>query len=239
MSGSFGVMRSYGRWTVAAFAIAVAAVTVQAVTPGLAGAVPMPAFTLPPGTTPSATPTQGPSQTPCVREGVSSVDIESTTATSVTFTYTNYCRDLLQVRLYTLNVQEVARSYLGTGVTGTVTFSDLDPSTLYLYAYGRTFTNPDSSVGEVVRGPVRTLAEGATPAPTCEASMTKLARWGTGFTASMVVRNVTEEPITWQATWNWPGTERLERVYNAVYAGSPYSPFVTGAAWNRRLAPGE
>lgn len=63
--------------------------------------------------------------------------------------------------------------------------------------------------------------------------------WGTGFTASIRIKNNGTTAITnWNVSWNYSDATRVTSVWNATLSGSnPYS--ASGLSWNSSIQPGQ
>ena len=115
--------------------------------------------------------------------------------------------------------------------SGTLTFENLTPDTPYYYQ----FSLQDPAYTSPVAGPVRTRVE--PPTSRCQATMTVLAKWNSGYVASVKVTSTGTADIAWKVSWSWAGEEKVDAVDNAVLGGTAVKPELTGKSWNEVLAP--
>ncbi|MDG4810696.1 cellulose binding domain-containing protein [Micromonospora sp. WMMD1120] len=125
------------------------------------------------------------------------------------------------------------RSPVGEVVTGperngAVTFDRLNPDTEYWYR----FTDADGR-----RDPYAFAAARTAPLTSCRATATIDARWGSGFVATVTVRNTGVEPLDrWRVSWRWSGDERVQSVWGGVAETTGADVVVGNASYNGALA---
>lgn len=197
-------------------------------------------------TTPLATPvpTVGPTGTPIacppalpITGGVSSV-----TSTSVTISYSMLlsppCGYDPPVTVNLFASQEdaeqwqnpVAQVVSANERYGTVTIDGLTPDTQYWFRFS--FVERQDPY---VMTPVRTA-----PVETCTAVIAIDSGWGSGFVATVTVRNVSDETIDgWRVTWRWSGGQQILSAWNAVTQVSGADVAARNASYNGTLAPGD
>ncbi|MEE3918428.1 cellulose binding domain-containing protein [Micromonospora sp. BRA006-A] len=110
-----------------------------------------------------------------------------------------------------------------------MTIGGLAAGTEYWFRFGDTKGARDPYV---IGGPARTLS-------LCSATATIDSRWGSGFVATVTVRNDGTEPVPgWLVSWRWSGDERIQSIWGGVAEGSGQDAAVRNASWNGTLAPG-
>ncbi|MBQ1046407.1 MULTISPECIES: cellulose binding domain-containing protein [unclassified Micromonospora] len=123
----------------------------------------------------------------------------------------------------------VAEAVTGPERSGKVTIDGLTPGTEYWFRFGDTKGGRDPYV---IGGPARTLS-------LCSATATIDSRWGSGFVATVTVRNDGAEPVpSWLVSWRWSGDERIQSIWGGVAEGAGQDVAVRNASWNGTLAPG-
>lgn len=123
----------------------------------------------------------------------------------------------------------VAEAVTGPERSGKVTVDGLTSGTEYWFRFGDTKGVRDPYV---IGGPARTLS-------LCSATATIDSRWGSGFVATVTVRNDGAEPVPgWLVSWRWSGDERIQSIWGGVAEGSGQDAVVHNASWNGTLAPG-
>ena len=193
-------------------------------------------------TAPVATPT--PSPTPvCPPVLPINAMVTGTTATSVTITYSAFvvppCGYDPPITFHLFGSHDdaidwqdpIAQGTSGPERSGTVTIDGLTPGTEYWFRLSDAHGVRDRYV---IGGPARTGLE----AP-CSATATVDSGWGSGFVATVTVRNTGAEQLNgWRVRWSWPGGGSVQSIWNAV--GETASTEVTArhADYNRVLAPG-
>ncbi|TCB93402.1 endoglucanase [Micromonospora zingiberis] len=193
-------------------------------------------------TSPTATPS--PSPTPvCPPVLPINALVTGTTATSVTITYNAFITPpcgydppitviLFGSRDDAIQWQNpVAQGTSGPERSGAVTIDGLTPGAEYWFRLSDAAGVRDPYV---IGGPARTA-----PQPLCAATATIDAGWGSGFVATVTVRNTGGERLNgWQVRWRWSGDERLQSVWNAVTETSAGEVTARHAGYNGSLAPG-
>ncbi|MFI7593487.1 cellulose binding domain-containing protein [Micromonospora sp. NPDC049359] len=112
---------------------------------------------------------------------------------------------------------------------GTVTFDRLTPDTEYWFG----FRDSESRWEPYYGGSGRTAA-----LTSCRATATIDSRWGTGFVATVTVRNVGPQPLDqWRVSWRWAGDERIQAVWGGVVDPAGADVVVRNAPYNGTLAP--
>ncbi|MEW5352476.1 cellulase family glycosylhydrolase [Streptomyces sp. 16-176A] len=80
---------------------------------------------------------------------------------------------------------------------------------------------------------------GGGSAPACTAAYTVSDDWGSGFNASVTVRNSGTVALkSWKVTWTWPGSQKITNIWNATYTQSGATVTAVNAAHNGAVAPG-
>ncbi|PZG17146.1 endoglucanase [Micromonospora craterilacus] len=114
---------------------------------------------------------------------------------------------------------------------GNVTVDGLTPDTEYWFRFSDTEGRRDPYV---IGGPART-----TLPPVCHATATIDVGWGSGFLATVTVRNTSGQQLDgWRVSWRWSGDERLQSLWDGVAHGSGADVTVRNASYNGTLAPG-
>lgn len=123
----------------------------------------------------------------------------------------------------------VAEAVSGPEQNGSVTFDRLTPDTEYWYG----FRDSDGRWEPYFGGSGRTA-----PLASCRATATIDSRWGTGFVATVTVRNVDTQPLDqWRVSWRWAGDERIQAVWGGVVDPAGADVVVRNAPYNGTLAP--
>ncbi|MFK4244640.1 cellulose binding domain-containing protein [Micromonospora chokoriensis] len=122
----------------------------------------------------------------------------------------------------------VAVAVSGPERNGTVTIDRLTPDTEYWYR----FTDVEGRRDPYVIASARTA-----PLTACRATATIDARWGSGFVATVTVRNTGSEPLDrWRVSWRWSGDERVQSVWGGVAETVGVDVTVRNASYNGTLA---
>ncbi|MFF9310675.1 cellulase family glycosylhydrolase [Streptomyces sp. NPDC014748] len=80
---------------------------------------------------------------------------------------------------------------------------------------------------------------GGGSAPACTAAYTVSDDWGSGFNASVTVKNSGTVALkSWKVTWTWPGAQKITNIWNATYTQSGATVTAVNAAHNGAVAPG-
>ncbi|WP_439943331.1 cellulase family glycosylhydrolase [Streptomyces sp. BBFR115] len=80
---------------------------------------------------------------------------------------------------------------------------------------------------------------GGGSAPACTAAYTVSDDWGSGFNASVTVKNSGTVALkSWKVTWTWPGAQKITNIWNASYTQSGATVTAVNAAHNGAVAPG-
>ncbi|MFB9236827.1 cellulose binding domain-containing protein [Plantactinospora siamensis] len=125
----------------------------------------------------------------------------------------------------------VAEALSGPERNGSVTIGGLTPDTDYWFRFTGAGGQRDPYV---IGGPAHTAALSA-----CAATFAVDSRWGSGFVATVTVRNSGTQPLSgWQVSWRWPGDERVQGVWGGVATGSGADVTVRNAPYNGRLGVG-
>ncbi|WP_435207611.1 cellulose binding domain-containing protein [Micromonospora sp. bgisy143] len=123
----------------------------------------------------------------------------------------------------------VAEAVSGPEQNGSVTFDRLTPDTEYWYG----FRDSDGRWEPYYGGSGRTA-----PLESCRATASIDSRWGTGFVATVTVRNVGTQPLDqWHVSWRWAGDERIQAVWGGVVDPAGADVVVRNAPYNGTLAP--
>ncbi|QOC92814.1 cellulose-binding domain-containing protein [Micromonospora craniellae] len=225
--------KKYALATIAAATLALLGVAGVASSAGAATTTPVPLTTSPP--TPPPCP-------PALPIGGM---VDSTTATSVTIRYSLLFSppcgyDLpITVNLFVSRDDAaqwrdpVASADSGMERHGTVVVEGLTPDTEYWFR----FSDPQGRRDPyIIGGPARTQAVAA---PVCAATATIGSGWGSGFVATVTVRNTGTEALDgWRVSWTWPGDQRIQSLWNGTLTEAGGEVTVRDAGWNGRLAPG-
>ncbi|MDG4766732.1 cellulose binding domain-containing protein [Solwaraspora sp. WMMD406] len=125
----------------------------------------------------------------------------------------------------------VAEQVSGPDRHGDVTLAGLTPDTEYWFRFSDAEGRRDTYV---VGGPAWTL-----PVATCTATATLDASWGTGFVATVTVRNAGVGAIEgWRVSWRWAGDERIQTAWNGVVTTDGAAVTVANAGYNGAVAAG-
>ncbi|WP_410816953.1 cellulose binding domain-containing protein [Micromonospora sp. 050-3] len=188
-----------------------------------------------------ATPTPTPSPTlTCPPALPITASVASVTTTSVTISYSIFFRPPcgydppMTITLFASreDAQQwrtpVAEAVSGPERSGTVTIGGLTPDTEYWYR----FSDPDGKRDPYMIWPARTAS-----LTSCRATATIDARWGSGFVATVTVRNTGTLPLDrWRVSWRWSGDERVQAAWGGVAETAGADVTVTNASYNGTLA---
>ncbi|MET8359015.1 cellulose binding domain-containing protein [Micromonospora sp. NPDC005171] len=190
-----------------------------------------------PTPTPSATPTPTPTCPPALPITAS---VAGVTTTSVTISYSIFFRPPcgydppMTVSLFASreDAQQwrtpMAEAVSGPERSGTVTIGGLTPDTEYWYR----FSDPDGKRDPYMIGSARTA-----PLTGCRATATIDARWGSGFVATVTVRNTGTLPLDqWRVSWRWSGDERIQTAWGGVAETAGADVSVRNTSYNGTLA---
>ena len=195
-----------------------------------------------PASTPTPTPTPSPTPTPtCPPALPISGSVGAATTTSLTISYSILFRPPcgydppITVSLFASreDAQQwrapVAGAVSGPERYGAVTIGQLTPDTEYWYR----FSDVEGRRDPYFIGLARTA-----PVATCRATATIDSRWGTGFVATVTVRNVGPQALDrWRVTWRWTGDERVQTVWGGIAETVGADVTVRNAPYNGTLAP--
>ncbi|WP_420311071.1 cellulase family glycosylhydrolase [Streptomyces sp. YS-B37] len=79
--------------------------------------------------------------------------------------------------------------------------------------------------------------DGSTAA--CAATYTTTSDWGSGFNASVTVKNTGASALkSWQVKWTWPGSQQITNMWNATYTQSGTSVTAVNADHNGAVGVG-
>ncbi|MEV7181300.1 glycoside hydrolase family 9 protein [Kitasatospora sp. NPDC093679] len=79
----------------------------------------------------------------------------------------------------------------------------------------------------------------APPAAPCTVAYKVDNAWGTGFTATVTVKNTGTTTVNgWTAGWTYPGDQRITNAWNATVTQTGAAVTAKDAGWNGTLAPG-
>ncbi len=77
------------------------------------------------------------------------------------------------------------------------------------------------------------------PSPPCAVQFTLTASWPGGFTASVSITNMGDQPLSpWTLSWNWPAGQQVTQGWDGTYSQSGSRVTVTPASWNETIASG-
>ncbi|GAB3838264.1 hypothetical protein GCM10029963_04160 [Micromonospora andamanensis] len=241
------MLRTFGVVLTAVTLTAVAGVAAAGAADTPAGPNPVPLWTQSPSSSPTTNPTGSPTPTPTVAcppalpiTGMAT----GSTATTVTISYSLMFSgppcgyDLpMTVLLFTSRddaakwQNPVAEEVTGLDRNGQVTLDGLTPDTEYWFRFSDVKERRDPYV---IGGPARTQP----PSP-CAATATIDARWGSGFVATVTVRNTGGEALDgWLVRWRWSGDERLQSVWGGVPDSAGADVTVRNAPYNGTVGPG-
>ncbi|GAA2324166.1 cellulase family glycosylhydrolase [Streptomyces kunmingensis] len=159
--------------------------------------------------------------------------VTGTTSTSVSLSWTD-STDNTAVTAY-----DVYRGTTKAGsVTGT-TFTDtgLTAATRYEYTVRARDAAGNTSPAS---GPVAATTTGSGGGSSgCTATYKASSDWGSGFNADVTVTNTGTSAIkSWQVTWDWPGDQTVNSMWNAAYTQSGRTVTARNADHNGALAAG-
>ncbi|KAB1928906.1 endoglucanase [Micromonospora noduli] len=195
----------------------------------------------PPTPTPSSTPTPSATPTPACPPALPiSASVTGATTTSVTISYVIFFRPPcgydppMTVSLFTSreDAQQwraaVAEGVSGPERNGSVTIDRLTPDTEYWYR----FTDAEGRRDPYVIASARTAS-----LTSCRATATIDARWGSGFVATVTVRNTGTLPLDqWRVSWQWSGDEQVHTAWGGVAESTGSDVTVRNASYNGTLA---
>jgi hypothetical protein len=95
--------------------------------------------------------------------------------------------------------------------------------------------------GMVAATAAATIPLTATPAAAataCQVTYTVQNQWPTGFTTAVKLTNLGDAQTGWALTFAFPGTQRVDNGWSAVWTQSGANVTATNADWNRNLATG-
>ncbi|QKW13041.1 cellulose-binding domain-containing protein [Verrucosispora sp. NA02020] len=125
----------------------------------------------------------------------------------------------------------VASADTGLESYGNVVVEGLTPDTEYWFRFSDAKGRRDPYI---LGGPARTQE-----VPVCAATATIGSGWGSGFVATVTVRNTGTEVLDgWRVSWTWPGDQRVQSLWNGTVTEAGSEVTVRDAGWNGRLAPG-
>ncbi|MFI6234769.1 cellulose binding domain-containing protein [Micromonospora sp. NPDC050784] len=189
-----------------------------------------------PTPTPSATPTPTPTCPPAIPISAS---VAGATTTSLTISYVIFFRPPcgydppMTVSLFTSreDAQQwrapVAEGVSGPERNGSVTIDGLTPGTEYWYR----FTDVEGRRDPYVIASARTAS-----LTSCRATATVDAHWGSGFVATVTVRNTGSLPLDrWRVSWRWSGDERIQTVWGGAAEMAGADVTVRNASYNGTL----
>ncbi|MDG4839975.1 cellulose binding domain-containing protein [Micromonospora sp. WMMD967] len=194
------------------------------------------------GPTPLTTQSPGPTPTvACPPALPITARVAGVTTTSVTISYSIFFRPPcgydppMTVSLFANREDaEMWREPVASAVSGTaeqnstVTVDRLTPDTEYWYR----FTDAEGRRDPYMIGSARTA-----PVASCRATAMFDARWGSGFVATVTVRNTGSERLDgWRVSWRWSGDERVQSVWGGVAETVGVDVTVRNAAYNGTLA---
>ncbi|GIJ09927.1 cellulose binding domain-containing protein [Micromonospora andamanensis] len=243
------MLRTFGVVLTAVTLTAVAGVAAAGAADTPAGPTPVPLWTQSPSSSPTTNPTGGPTPTPtptvaCPPALPITGMVTGTTATTVTISYSLMFSgppcgyDLpMTVLLFTSRddaakwQNPAVKAVTGLERNGQVTVDGLFPDTEYWFRFSDARDRRDPYV---IGGPVRTQ-----PLSPCAATATIDARWGSGFVATVTVRNTGSESLDgWLVRWRWSGDERLQSVWGGVPDSAGADVTVGNAPYNGTVGPG-
>ncbi|MEW1590287.1 cellulose binding domain-containing protein [Micromonospora vinacea] len=191
----------------------------------------------------TAVPTPTPSATPtptCPPALPISASVTGATATSLTVSYSIFFRPPcgydppMTVSLFASreDAQQwraaVAEVVSGPERNGSVTIDRLTPDTEYWYR----FTDVDGRRDPYVIASARTASLAS-----CRATATIDTHWGSGFVATVTVRNTGTLPLDrWRVSWRWSGDERIQTAWGGVAETAGTDVTVRNASYNGTLA---
>ncbi|MFD3515497.1 glycoside hydrolase family 9 protein [Streptomyces sp. NPDC058657] len=80
---------------------------------------------------------------------------------------------------------------------------------------------------------------GEPPAGACTVTYKNDNVWGTGFTATLTVKNTGAEAVDgWKLSWTYPAGQRVTSAWNATVTQDGTAVVARNTDWNRTLAPG-
>ena len=87
--------------------------------------------------------------------------------------------------------------------------------------------------------PPTTLPPTVPAGPTCRAAYRTTSAWAGGFVADVTVTNTGTAALDgWTLTFTYGGDQKLTSAWNGEFTQSGTAVTLTGADWNRRIAPG-
>ncbi|MFY1691625.1 glycoside hydrolase family 48 protein [Plantactinospora sp. WMMB782] len=94
-----------------------------------------------------------------------------------------------------------------------------------------------AAAGILVVGGVAVVPGTAYAAPACDVTYTANS-WGSGFSASITIRNVGDPLTSWSLGFTFPGNQRVTQGWSANWTQSGANVTATNVAWNGNLATG-
>ncbi|MGX7671998.1 glycoside hydrolase family 48 protein [Plantactinospora sp. DSM 117369] len=94
-----------------------------------------------------------------------------------------------------------------------------------------------AAAGILVVGGVAVVPGTAYAAPGCDVTYTANS-WGSGFSASVTIRNVGDPMTSWSLGFTFPGNQRITQGWSANWTQSGANVTATNVAWNGNLGTG-
>ncbi|MEE6308506.1 glycoside hydrolase family 48 protein [Plantactinospora veratri] len=94
-----------------------------------------------------------------------------------------------------------------------------------------------AAAGILVVGGVAVIPGTAYAAPGCDVTYTANS-WGSGFSASVTIRNVGDPLTNWSLGFTFPGNQRITQGWSANWTQSGANVTATNVSWNGNLATG-
>lgn len=125
----------------------------------------------------------------------------------------------------------------GTRAGETVTTYQTD-ETHALEAVGQSaLTGPQAAVDLAPRS-VTTLVIEADHAESCRARVEVSGDWDSGWLGKVTIEAGDEPVDGWDLTWNWPGTQRVQHLWNAEWTQTGTAMTASDVGWNARVEAG-